>query len=55
MKIKLLATGKTDDSYWKEALDVYQQRLVHYIPFELEVIPDVKNVKTMTEWQQKEL
>jgi 23S rRNA (pseudouridine1915-N3)-methyltransferase len=54
MKITLLTTGKTDVSCWNEALNEYRQRLTHYVPFEIEVIPDVKNVKHMTEAQQRE-
>ena len=54
MKIELLVVGKTDLGYWKEALEAYQSRLVHYIPFEITVIPDIRNVKNMTTMQQKE-
>lgn len=54
MKIVLLVVGKTDSSYWRAAQDEYQKRLVHYIPFDLEVIPDVKNVRNMSEVQQKD-
>lgn len=54
MKIVLLAVGKTDVNYWKDALNDYRERLIHYIPFEMEIIPDIKNVKNMTEIQQKE-
>ena len=55
MKIVLLVVGKTDNSYWNDAFTVYRERLMHYIPFEMEVIPDVKNVKNMPEAQQKDL
>ncbi|MDR2913712.1 MAG: 23S rRNA (pseudouridine(1915)-N(3))-methyltransferase RlmH [Tannerella sp.] len=54
MKVVLLVVGKTDSGSWDKALDDYAGRLKHYIPFETEVIPDVKNVKNMTESQQKE-
>ena len=37
-----------------EAINEYKNRLVHYIPFEMEVIPDIKNVKNLSESQQKE-
>ena len=55
MKIVLLVVGKTDHSYWNDALKAYRERLMHYIPFEMEVIPDVKNTKTMPETEQKEI
>ena len=54
MKIILLVVGKTDSGIWNKALNDYTGRLKHYIPFETEVIPDIKNVKNMTESQQKE-
>ncbi len=53
MNIVLLTVGKTDASYWREALDDYQRRLSHYVPFELQVIPDVKKTKKLTKTQQK--
>ncbi|MDR2231859.1 MAG: 23S rRNA (pseudouridine(1915)-N(3))-methyltransferase RlmH [Tannerella sp.] len=55
MKIVLLVVGKTDDSCWNEALKEYLERLKHYISFEIKVIPDVKNMKSLTETQQKDL
>lgn len=53
MKIKLLAIGKTDDKHLNELIHVYQKRLKHYIGFSLEIIPDIKNVKNLSELQQK--
>jgi 23S rRNA (pseudouridine1915-N3)-methyltransferase len=46
-------TGKTDVPYWKDALEEYRKRLVHYVPFEVEVIPEVKQMKNGSETQQK--
>lgn len=54
MKIKLLAIGKTDDKNLQVLIEKYQNRLKHYINFTLEVIPDIKNVKNLSENQQKE-
>jgi len=54
MKIKLLAIGKTDNKALQSLMDEYQQRLKHYIKFEFEIIPDVKNAKNLSEYQQKE-
>ncbi len=54
MKIKLLAIGKTDNNNLQQLIDVYQNRLKHYIKFDLEVIPDIKNSKNLSENQQKE-
>ena len=54
MKIKLLAIGKTDDKNLQTLIEAYQKRLKHYINFELEIIPDIKNVKNLSTSQQKE-
>ena len=54
MKIKLLAIGKTDNKNLIQLIDEYQNRLKHYIKFELEIIPDIKNAKNLSETQQKE-
>ena len=53
MTIKLLAIGKTDSKALQSLIDVYTKRLQHYIKFELELIPDLKNSKNLSEDQQK--
>ena len=45
MKIALIVIGKTDAGYFVEAINEYKNRLVHYIPFEMEVIPDIRTSK----------
>jgi 23S rRNA (pseudouridine1915-N3)-methyltransferase len=54
MKIKLLVIGKTDDKNLEQLIEKYQQRLNHYINFEIEIIPDIKNAKNLSQLQQKE-
>lgn len=54
MKITLLVIGKTDTNYFNDAIKEYQGRLIHYIPFEMQVIPDIKNSKNLSTGQQKE-
>jgi 23S rRNA (pseudouridine1915-N3)-methyltransferase len=54
MKVVFTVVGKTDVSYFMEAVDEYKNRLAHYIPFEMNVIPDIKNVRNLPEIQQKE-
>jgi len=49
MKIKVLAIGKTDDKNLIQLIDTYQNRLKHYIKFELTLIPDIKNVKNLSD------
>ncbi len=53
MKITLLVIGKTEDKYLIEGIEKYLNRLKHYIGFNLVVIPDIKNTKSLTEAQQK--
>jgi len=49
MTIKLLAVGKTDNASLQALIAEYQKRLKHYVRFELELIPDIKNVKNLSE------
>ena len=53
MKITLYVIGKTDSAHVEALSQLYTQRLKHYINFTLEVIPDIKNVKNLSESQQK--
>jgi 23S rRNA (pseudouridine1915-N3)-methyltransferase len=54
MNIRLLAIGKTDNKDLQSLIDDYTKRLSFYIKFDLEIIPDIKNVKNLSEAQQKE-
>src|SRR5680860_657307 len=54
MTIKLLAIGKTDSKPLKSLISEYENRLQHYVRFELETIPDIKNAKNLSEVQQKD-
>ena len=54
MQIKLLAIGKTDNKQLQQLIDDYQKRLGYYIKFNLEIIQDIKNVKNLSEAQQKQ-
>lgn len=54
MKLHVIFTGRTTGTLFQQAIADYQQRLGHYVPFSLEEIPDLKNVKNLSEEQQKE-
>ena len=54
MKTVLLVVGKTVEKYFVQAIEEYVQRTKHYISFDLEVIPELKNTKSLSEEQQKE-
>ncbi|MFQ3240138.1 MAG: 23S rRNA (pseudouridine1915-N3)-methyltransferase [Olleya marilimosa] len=54
MTIKLLAIGKTDNKQLQQLIDDYTKRLGFYVGFDLEIIPDLKKVKNLSEDQQKQ-
>jgi 23S rRNA (pseudouridine1915-N3)-methyltransferase len=54
MNIRLIAIGKTDNKNLQVLIDEYVRRLSFYIKFELEIIPDLRNAKNLSELQQKE-
>ena len=49
----MLITGKTSDARLVSLIDEYRERLKHYVPFELVVLPDLKNAKALSEEQVK--
>ena len=49
-----MAIGKTDNKELGTLIDTYISRLSHYINFQLEIIPDIKNTKNLSESQQKQ-
>ena len=54
MNIKLISIGKTDNKQLQQLIEEYQKRLKHYIKFDFEIIPDIKNAKNFSEAQQKQ-
>lgn len=54
MTIKLIAIGKTDNKQLLSLITDYQKRLGFYIKFSLEIIPDIKNSKNLSEDLQKQ-
>ena len=54
MEITLIVIGKTNAKYLIEGLDEYTRRLKHYITYNINILPDIKNTKNLTEEQQKE-
>ena len=54
MKITLLVVGKTIDKQLIKLAEEYQNRLKHYVTFNLSVIPELKNTKHLSETEQKE-
>lgn len=54
MQTTLLVVGKTVGNELPQLIETYVQRLKHYIPFDIQVIPDLKNTKNLSEAQQKQ-
>jgi 23S rRNA (pseudouridine1915-N3)-methyltransferase len=54
MKIQLIVTGKTFQDFVLKGVNEYAARLKYYLPFEMEVIPDIKNTKNLSFGQVKE-
>jgi 23S rRNA (pseudouridine1915-N3)-methyltransferase len=53
MTIRILAIGKTDSQALRQLILEYENRLKHYVRFELITIPDIKNANNLSEVQQK--
>ena len=54
VKILLLVIGNTDKKYMKEGIDDYVKRIPFYVPFEMKIIPDLKNRSSLSLDLQKE-
>ena len=54
MKVTLLVVGKTTDEHIDTLIEEYQKRLTHYLPFTLQVVPELKNTRSLTAEQQKQ-
>jgi 23S rRNA (pseudouridine1915-N3)-methyltransferase len=55
MKVTLLVVGKTDEVWLKRGIDLYVKRTGYYVPFRVEVIPDIKKSGNLGEVRQKVL
>lgn len=53
MKATLILVGKTADKRFAELIYEYTNRLKHYINLEINIIPELKNTKSLTSEQQK--
>lgn len=54
MKTTFLLVGKTTDKHIEALVKEYTERLRHYLSFEIVIIPELKNTKSLTPEQQKE-
>ena len=53
MKTELWAIGKTNEPYLREGIDMYVQRLQHYLAFSMQILPDIKNAGKLSSEQLK--
>ena len=54
MKGVLIVVGKTTDKRFEAIINEYIERICHYIPFAVEVIPELKNTKGLSQDEQKQ-
>ena len=54
MKFTLLVVGRTVEKHYITAINDYVERTKHFISFDMEVIPELKNTKNLSMEQQKE-
>lgn len=53
MKTILILVGKTTDKHFQASISDYVNRISHYMPFSVIVIPELKNTKALSQEQQK--
>ena len=53
MKGVLIVVGKTTDKRFETIIQEYIERIRHYIPFTIEVIPELRNTKGLSQDEQK--
>ena len=53
MKTILILVGKTTDKHFHAGISDYAERIGHYMPFDMVIIPELKNTKSLSEEQQK--
>lgn len=53
MKTELILVGKTVNKHIDACIADYADRIGHYMPFGINVIPELKNTKALSEQQQK--
>lgn len=53
MKTELILVGKTVNKHFVACIKDYCERISHYMPFSVTVIPELRNTKSLSEEQQK--
>ncbi|MFZ4544032.1 MAG: 23S rRNA (pseudouridine(1915)-N(3))-methyltransferase RlmH [Saprospiraceae bacterium] len=47
MRTEFWVTGKTAFPYLDEGIGIYEKRLKHYLKFQIQVFPDIKNARNL--------
>ncbi len=53
MKVELSVIGKTNEEYLNRGIQLYLDRLKHYLNFSMQIIPNLRKVKNLTPEQIK--
>ena len=51
MKVRVLFTGKTTETWIRQGIAQYADRIGHYVSFSLTELPDIKQVSSLTQAQ----
>ena len=54
MNTELIAVGRTVSKHLEAGIADYTERISHYMPFSMTIIPELKNTKSLSEEQQKQ-
>lgn len=54
MKALLIAVGRTVEKHYVAAIHEYMERTKHFLNFSMEIIPELKNTRNLSETQQRE-
>ena len=54
MKTELIVVGRTTNKHFIAAINDYLERIGHYMPFSVTVIPELRNAKSLSQQQQKD-
>lgn len=54
MKTLLILVGKTADRLYRDGIADYAGRIAHYMPFDIKVVPEPRNTRSMGEALQRE-
>lgn len=55
MKVSLILVGRTANKHLTELIADYASRVKHYVSFDIAVIPELKNTKSLSADQQKQM